>query len=209
MNCEINFIVENHLWMATSNPNTFYAASDDRLWLLTRDQLIDVYSDQTKPIHSLIHVSTIFTDLLYRFTTYAEADVSSSSRNPLYNCPRIIFGKRPLSKIHELNTFIKDRDYDIVKPIATINGHCIYRESLGHPYKLVLSLNSDKSICNHKLTILDTLIQELEKVMVKFCRYETDDYCVKCSLIEELWRRESKNTKQVALDYAVTKYLFS
>ena len=148
MTYEINFIVENHLWMATSNPNTFYAASDDRLWLLTRDQLIDVYSDQTKPIHSLIHVSTIFTDLLYRFTTYAEADVSSSYRNPLYNCPRIIFGKRPLSKIHELNTFIKDRDYDIVKPIATINGHCIY------PLRKRLRIRSVISVNYHCISVL-------------------------------------------------------
>lgn len=215
MNYEINYIVETHLWMATSTPYLFYTVGEDRIWLLTQNQLIDVYSNRVRPVNQLIRVSVIFKDLMYRFTTNFDSFNTEVYNTVLNNCPRFIFGKRPLSKINEINPLLKPRDYDIeTLNNNLINDHCIYRESLGHTQRLGLLITGDKPKCDHTFTMLDTLVQEPLKIKVKFYRYQANNYCLKCSMIESIWNRESKTSvpyhnNYAILDVPVTKFLFS
>lgn len=224
MDYHANDIVENHLWMCTSSPNLFYAVSGDRVWLLTKNRLIDVYSKRIFPIVSLCRVSVLFDDLLYRFTTHNHFDeiIIIDEETPplrqdgftlLCNSPRFVFGKRPLSKVHRFNSLVKDRDYEVLPPDPRFNRHFLYTESEGHPFNLILSVTRGKPVCDHKLTVLDLLSHELACIKVKFYRYvavheEDEQCCLKCCLIDELWKRiPAEKGTGILLDYGLTRFL--
>lgn len=217
-------VIENHLWMATSSPNIFYAASDDRIWLLTRDQLIDVYSKVVKPVTSINRVSTVFENLLFRFTAQPDGE-TDRRRSILHACPRFVFGKIPISKLHKFGggALVKDRDY-VTKSSRDDDDndknknprHGLYEQTKGHPKKLVLSVDRGKPVCDHKLTMLVLLAQETSRIRLRFFYYqeteeeeeEARNKCLKCKLINELWTRvkQQPNTK-IYLDYAFTRFI--